>query len=310
MILCIGTTPAAQRVMIFRKLVAGQVNRAASTIDGIAGKAINVAKVLKELGASPLVTGFLGGQRGSEIKARLDASGVPSEFLEVTAPTRQCITVIDASTHTVTELVEESCPVEGGKFEELLAIVKKHVKKCRAVVMSGTIANGGPIDLYYRCACLAHDAGAISVVDASGPALREALKANPAVVKPNWSELEATNGQPIVSEAAAKEAMRELRARGADQIVVTAGPNPTLAFDGKRFFQVSVPEVEVVNPIGSGDAFAAGLAWQLTQEGSFAEACRWASAAGAANTLSTMAGEVRKEDVERLAPLVKIRESE
>ena len=50
MILCIGTTPAAQRVMIFRKLVLEGVNRAVLTLDGVAGKSVNVAKVLHALG--------------------------------------------------------------------------------------------------------------------------------------------------------------------------------------------------------------------------------------------------------------------
>ena len=58
-ILCIGTTPAAQRVMIFRKLTPDAVNRAVTTLDGAAGKAINVAKILKALGAHPVATGFL-----------------------------------------------------------------------------------------------------------------------------------------------------------------------------------------------------------------------------------------------------------
>ena len=58
-ILCIGTTPAAQRVMIFHKLTPDAVNRAVTTLDGVAGKAINVAKILKALGAHPIATGFL-----------------------------------------------------------------------------------------------------------------------------------------------------------------------------------------------------------------------------------------------------------
>jgi fructose-1-phosphate kinase PfkB-like protein len=59
MILCIGPTPAAQRVMIFPQLVLDAVNRAASTLEGAAGKSVNVAKVLKVLGEQPLATGFL-----------------------------------------------------------------------------------------------------------------------------------------------------------------------------------------------------------------------------------------------------------
>ena len=51
-ILCLGTTPAVQRVMVFRKLTLDAVNRAATTLDGAAGKSINVAKVLKTLGGN------------------------------------------------------------------------------------------------------------------------------------------------------------------------------------------------------------------------------------------------------------------
>src|SRR6267142_5950015 len=71
MILCIGATPAAQRVMVFRKFLLDEVNRAATTLDGAAGKAVNVAKVLKILGEQPLATGFLGGDRGRAIGALL-----------------------------------------------------------------------------------------------------------------------------------------------------------------------------------------------------------------------------------------------
>src|SRR6266481_946041 len=87
MILCIGTTPAAQRVMIFRKLMIDSVNRASATLEGAAGKAINVAKVLKALGEHPVATGFLGGDRGASILALLQAKRIDSEFVIVSART-------------------------------------------------------------------------------------------------------------------------------------------------------------------------------------------------------------------------------
>jgi len=55
-----------------------------------------------------------------------------------------------------------------------------------------------------------------------------------------------------------------------------------------------------VNAIGSGDAFAAGMVWRLLRGDNLAEACRWGSAAGAANALTLMAGEVDRAQVERL----------
>ena len=193
-ILCIGTTPAVQRVMVFRKLTLDAVNRAATTLEGAAGKSINVAKVLKVLGEQPVATGFLGGDRGEFLRAALAEKGIESDFVTVSTRTRQCITVIDESAGTHTELVEESQPVGPADFDKLMAVIRRRVPECRAVVMSGTMVTGGPANLYFDCARLAENAGALSVVDAQGVALVEALKAKPGLVKPNRSELAATLG--------------------------------------------------------------------------------------------------------------------
>src|SRR5687767_8244501 len=192
MILCIGTTPAVQRVMVFRKLALDAVNRAVTTLDGAAGKAINVAKVLQVLGERPLAVGFLGGDRGEFLRRELAAKGVAQDFVAVAARTRECITIIDESAETVTELVEESSAVDSEGFERLLAVIQRHLPQSRAAIMSGTIARGGWADLYAQCVRWANEAGALSVVDAQGTALTEAIKAGPAVVKPNRSELAAT----------------------------------------------------------------------------------------------------------------------
>src|ERR1022692_2363057 len=135
MILCIGTTPAAQRVMTFRKLTIDAVNRAVTTFDGVAGKSVNVAKVLKALGEHPIATGFLGGDRGERVRAVLEAQGIELEFVNVVSGTRQCTTLLDAPTGTHTELVEESQPVARADYEELMRIIRRRVKGCRAVMM-------------------------------------------------------------------------------------------------------------------------------------------------------------------------------
>ncbi len=292
--------------MTFRKLTLDAVNRAAATLDGAAGKAINVAKVLKALGARPVATGFVGGDRGRELQALLEARGIEQEFVTVGAPTRQCITVIDESAGTHTELVEEGARVEASDYEKLLRIVQRRISSCHAVVMSGTLAPGGPVDFYARCTRLAKEGGALTVVDAQGVALFEALSAKPALVKPNRAELGATVGRELRGDTALTGAMRKLHEAGAQKVVVTAGKEPALAFDGQSFWRVSPSPVSALNPIGSGDAFTAGLIWRLLQGEDLGEACRWAAALGAANALTIMAGEVRPEDVARLLPQVKV----
>ena len=306
MILCIGTTPAAQRVMVFRKLTLDAVNRAVTTVDGAAGKSVNVAKVLKALGEQPVAIGFLGGDRGEQVRALLEAQGIELEFLKVATRTRQCTTLLDSSTGTHTELVEESQPVASADYEDLMRVIQRRVEGCRAVVMSGTITPGGPLDLYYHGIRIARDAGAIPVVDAQGAALIEALRAKPGLVKPNRLELAATVGRELKDEADVMSGMRELCERGAQRVVVTAGREPSLAFDGQSFWRIEAPRIKATNPIGSGDAFAAGLVWRLLRGEDLGEACRWASAAGAANALTMLAGEVNRNDVERLVKEVRV----
>ena len=292
--------------MIFRKLALDAVNRAVTTLDGVAGKSINVAKVLRALGDHPVATGFLGGERGEQLRMALDARGIEHDFVIVAAPTRLCVTVIDESAGTHTELVEESRPVESSDFEQLMAVVRRRVHACRAVVMSGSIPPGGPVELYLPCARLAHEANALSVVDAQGAALMEALKSKPGLVKPNRLELAATVGRELPDDLAAMSAMRELCERGAQRVVVTAGKEPALAFDGRSYWRIVTPRIKVVNPIGSGDAFTAGLVSRLIRGDDLGEACRWGSAAGAANALTAMAGEVNRPDVERLAQATRV----
>jgi len=301
MILCVGTTPATQRVMVFRKLTLDAVNRAAITVDGIAGKSVNVAKVLQELGAEPLATGFIGGDRGEWVRAELARRGISTAFVTVTTRTRQCITVMDEATGTHTELVEEAPAVTAANYTALGEVIQERMAGCRAVVLSGTVALGGPPGFYATCVRLAQAHGVLSIVDAQGAALADALSARPGLIKPNRTELAASVGRDLRDDSAVRAAMRELHERGAQRVVITAGQAPTLAFDGRGFWSIVPPSIQAVNPIGSGDAFTAGLVWRLVQGDDLGESCRWGSAAGTANALTLMAGEVTRSDLDRLA---------
>jgi len=308
-VLCLGTTPAVQRVMVFPRLALDAVNRAGTTQDGAAGKSVNVAKVLKALGEKPMATGFLGGDRGEFLQRALTEKGVESDFVTVSTQTRQCITVIDEATGTQTELVEESRPVEAEAFDRLRAVIRRRLPEFRAMVMSGTIVTGGPVNLYFEYTQLAENARVLSVVDGQGKALLGALPAKPGLVKPNRSELAATTGREFKTDVDMMNAMRELFERGAQRVVVTAGKEATLAFDGKTFWSVTSPRIKAVNPIGSGDAFTAGLVSRLLRGYDLGEACRWGCAAGAANALTLMPGEVNKEDVERLVKEIEVQKA-
>ena len=304
MILCVGTTPALQRVMVFERLVLDSVNRAISTMDGAAGKSVNVAKVLQALGCRPVAVGVAGGDSGKFVLEVLRSRGVEIDFVEVAARTRQCATLIDRVSGHQTEVVEESAPVEADTPARLRSIFERRLRRSRAVVMSGTLAPGVEATFYRDCVAMANRLGILSIVDAKGAALESCLEIGPGLVKPNLVELEATLGRRLADETAVIEGMRDLLRRGARRVVVTAGKHPALACDAAGCWRITHPSIQSANAIGSGDAFTAGLVWKLVEGESLGEACRWGSAAGAANALSLMPGDLEFSDVQRLAPLV------
>jgi tagatose 6-phosphate kinase len=162
------------------------------------------------------------------------------------------------------------------------------------------------VDLYREITLQAKAAGILSVVDAQGLPLVEALAAQPGLVKPNRQELAATVQRSLSSESEIVAAMHEVRKRGAVRVVVTSGKAAALALQDEQVWRIQPPSISAVNPIGSGDAFTAALVWRLVQKENLGEACRWAAAAGAANALSAMPGELDRDDVERLVNEVKL----
>ena len=307
MIVCLGTTPAVQRVMVFNHVEINGVNRAVETLDGAAGKSINVAKVVTVLGERAVATGFAGGDRGDYLCGELDRLGVAHDFVRVRTRTRECVTVIDRGAKVHTEMVEESKAVEAEAWELLQQKLQELLRQGpRMLVLSGTLVPQAPQDFYGECVRRAAERGVPTILDAAGAPLMNAISARPLLVKPNRAELEKTFGLSVATDAQLRDAMAALRNAGARSVVITAGGQGAFALDEHGAFRVRSPRVEAINSIGSGDSFTAGLAVALALGQPFRDACRLAAACGAANALTMMAGDVRLDDVRRLSAEVLI----
>jgi tagatose 6-phosphate kinase len=312
MIICLGTTPADQRTMTFASLQLNAVNRAATVARTASGKSINVARVAHTLGAKVTATGFVGGDAASFIRRDLDAAGIRHDFIDVEPNTRLCVTVIDQTTGSATELIEESTPVAPNAWEQLSTALERLLRdsagEASMLVLSGTLARGAPVDFYARCVAQASAHGVGTIVDAAGEPLRLAIGARPLIVKPNRDELARTLG-PDSSMASSTDtsidaglcdAMRRVVASGAQWVVVTLGADGAIASDGNGFWRVTVPSIKAVNPIGSGDSFAAGLAVAMTRGEALPAALALAAACGVANAMTPVAGHVRPDGVASL----------
>lgn len=306
MILCLGTTPVLQRTMVFQRLHVDGVNRAVEVSEHASGKSINVARVLHTLGEDVMAAGFLGGDSGTFIRETLRATRIAHEFITVAPRTRMCITVIDRSHNTATELVQEAAEVEKPAWGKLRQRVAELLPRAKVLVLSGSLPPGAPQDFYAYCVNRATECAVMTLIDAAGEPLRRALASKPLVVKPNRIELAKTLDTPIESDAAFRDAIKHLIAQGPAWAVVTEGKAGAVVSNGESFWRVRSPRVEAINPIGSGDSVAAGLASAISRGQRLPEACKLAVACGAANALTPLAGIVRPDDVSELIERVEI----
>lgn len=305
MILCLGTTPAAQRTMLFERLTVDAVNRSAHVHDYASGKSINVSRVLHTLGRDVVACGFAGGDRGEFLRRDLDRIGIRHEFVSVAAPTRQCITVIDRSAATATELVEEAHAVDASGWEALEVKLRELLPRARVWVFSGTLAPGAAADFYARWLPMARELDAQAIVDVRGDPLKAALRHERFTVKVNREEFITTLGVTAVDVSElARQMIRHVPPGG--NLVITLGAEGALCSDGRECWRVAAPRVKAVSAVGSGDAFAAGLAAGLHDGQPLVEACRLGAACGAANALTPYAGHVEQDEVDRLTGQVSV----
>ncbi len=304
-VLTLGATPAWQRTIGFDRFTVDAVNRSSDVRDYASGKSINVARVLHTMGAKAITTGFAGGVRGELLKSDLDSAGIQHDFQIVTAPTRQCITIIDQTAHTATELVEEASPVAREDWGGLDGKVRRLGERCGWWIFSGSFPPGGPADFYARFLPLARTLGATAIIDARGEPVRLALAQGGFILKLNREELVATIGCTSASEAELRVAVLDAVPNGG-AAVVTLGAGGSMVSDGRSVWCISSPQVQALGAVGSGDAYAAGMAIGLTRQLPLAEACALGSACGAANALTPLAGHIDPGQVERLLKSVRI----
>ncbi|PHV08452.1 pseudouridine-5-phosphate glycosidase [Janthinobacterium sp. BJB412] len=81
----------------------------------------------------------------------------------------------------------------------------------------------------------------------------------------NRGELETRVGRALPGEAEVAAACAEVRAQGAQDVVVTCGGAGVFHTKGDALVWLAAHQVEVVDVTGAGDAFAAAVCWSLYQ---------------------------------------------
>jgi 1-phosphofructokinase/tagatose 6-phosphate kinase len=297
--LCVCLNPVIQKTLVFKEIAPGEVNRTAHWRVDAAGKGVIPTRILTQLGEKAVHLTQLGGPTREWFLSMCAEDDIAIEWVESGAPIRFCTTLIEESTGHATELVEESLPVAPGTSDALVDRFASLAKTGTAVLLSGTVATGIAPGTMARFADLASGAGARLYLDIKKQDLLECLKFHPVCVKPNLEELAQTLGIPyadVRDEKPARQMVAETGRRFFGEygtyLIVTRGARPTLYWDGRTLCEEPVQPVAVKNPIGSGDAFGAGLARILERGGSIHEAVREGTRLGGLNAAQPKPGTI------------------
>jgi tagatose 6-phosphate kinase len=304
-VLCVGLTPAWQRLLRFSVLRPGEVNRTLSVTACAAGKAVNVARVLRTFDVPVRLTGFLGGETGRLIRNELTGLGIDDRSAQTRAATRICQTLINEETGEVTELVEEAAPPAASEWDDFMRGYEEALAGVALVVLAGTLMAGALDTVYHELAVRARDADVPLLIDSHNQPLLNALRAKPWLVKLNAEELGRTLRDPSSPTGDLREHIRRVHDAGARSVLVTRGAQSAWLFHDDVFHEFQPPAITAVNPIGSGDAMTAGIVVAHRRGQALTEAVRFGIACGAANALTERPGHVNPQDVERLLPLVR-----
>ncbi len=303
-LVCVSVNAAIDKTVAVDRLVAGEIHRPQllSVLPG--GKAINVARAARTLGLAASVVAVLGGHAGDWLEEALAARGIRARAVRVPGETRTCLSVLDRSTGTLTELYEAGLTLDDAGWALVEAALSAELADDPAgalVVLAGSLPPGSPPAGYGHLAALAGAAGARAVVDADGEHLVAALEGRPWLVKVNAREASEATGIATADEAGAVAAARALRARGARASLVSRGPRgAVLADESGATWRIGPPPELGPYVVGSGDALLAGLAAALAAGHPLPEAARRGGAAACANALVPGQGELDPADVERV----------
>ena len=250
-ILTLTLNPALDLTVRLERLEAGEVNRSETLLTHAAGKGVNVAQVLADLGHQVSVGGFLGKANPQAFDALIASRGFGDAFVRVPGETRSNIKIAEQDGR-VTDINAPGPLVSEEAQTALLKTIAMIGAQFDAVVVAGSLPRGVSPQWFQALLQQLKDLGLKIALDTSGEALRAGLQAGPWLVKPNTEELAEALGSST-------DAISRLHQQGVEHVVVSDGAAGVTWYRPGAALHATPPKVVVASTVGAGDSLLAGM---------------------------------------------------
>ncbi len=310
-IISINLNSAIDHHIEIDKFKLGSVIRAKESILYASGKAINSTRTISCLKKNITAFCFVG-KNEAHFYNQLKSKYIKLNLFKVEEITRSNITIVDSNHNLITHLQTNGYKLKEELLHPFINQIEKQISKDDVVIISGGIPNGIPDDYYKILIELCNKKGSKVVFDSSGKYLKNGIKSNPFVIKPNIKELEELSGRKISNLAGIVKEAKELNKKGIELVFISRGEKGVvLTKRGETGYWTANVKIPLIkhegDNIGCGDAMVGGIAVSLFKDNQIEDILKMAVACGAANILSKGPGICKLSDVNLLSKQVIIK---
>lgn len=289
MISTLTINTAIDRLLFIESFYKNSTNRIKRTVDVLGGKGTHVSLNLCQLSMNSRCFGIAMGETGKRIIHTLQAHGnLDVQLLYVDRGESRTNYAIIEDDHTCTLVTEKGGLVSRELCDELLNKLEQELTAGDMLILSGDASNTEVPFYYNRVMERLKGRGIRFLLDTSSQNLIEGIKAKPYLVKPNVEELSQVLGCTIGSEVEILNGMRCIAAMGIEVVAVSCGGEGSYVLYQDQVYRVHPLTVQVINTIGCGDAYIAGLAYGLEKKMDFETTLRIATSVSAATAESDL----------------------
>lgn len=270
-----------------------------------AGKGVNVAKVLSDLGAKVTVTGFLGRDNQELFCQLFDQMAAIDEFVRVDGATRINVKLVEKSGE-VSDINFPGVEVTPLAIEQFERTLERLAVDHDYFVLAGSLPQGISPALCASWIEKLHSMGKKVLFDSSRDALKAGLDAKPWLIKPNDEELSQFVGRELHTPEQCQAAAAQLAEKGIENIVVSMGANGVMWLNQHQWLHAKPPRMQVVSTVGAGDTLVAGLCWGHMQQMEKTELLTFATALSALAVTQVGVGMSNRKQLETLQQQIQL----
>lgn len=282
MIVTLTLNPAIDHNVLTDRLVFDDRGYILSTQESAGGRGINASRVIHSFKGETLAIAPSGGASGRRFESLLSCCGYPFRPVPIQHEIRTNLTITDERGLTV-KLNQRGALMTEEELKQVEEAVMEALAGAQWFMICGSMPPGVEPGFYSKLIQKANEVGVRTLLDTDGDPLYEGVTAKPSVVTPNQQEAERLLGTALLTRNHFFDAARRLLGMGSKAVVLSLGSRGAVAAADGKMFEVIPPRIDVVCPIGAGDALAAALTWAMANGSDFADAVRWGVAAGTAS---------------------------